>query len=118
MKKALLAVLTVFTLALTAQAESTDKIVLAADAAQHYVCENGKTATAQYFNATDDSGVSIVKLTLDTETYYLPTVRSASGARYSDLHQIEWWTKNDEASLDYDINSDDKTTETSCKVKP
>lgn len=117
MKTTLLAVFSLTLFTLTTQANSADKIVLAASAAQKYVCANGKKATAQYFNATDDSGVSIVKLTLDKKTYYLPTIVSASGARYSDLHQVEWWTKGNEALLDYDIHSDNKKTETSCKTK-
>lgn len=97
-------------------ADSTDKIVLQAKSAQTYMCQDGKTVMAQYFNSTENS-ISIVKLTLDSGTRFLPAVVSGSGSRYTDERDIEWWIKGDEASLDYDLNSDDKTRETTCEVK-
>jgi membrane-bound inhibitor of C-type lysozyme len=62
-----------------------------------YVCECGAEIKARYFSLSDDS-LHFVKVILpDGREYTLPQVVSASGVRYTDEHQLVWWTKGDSA---------------------
>lgn len=62
-----------------------------------YQCGKQKVIT-QYYSLSDNS-LDFVKLKYKHRTYTLPQIVSASGARYSDLHEIEWWTKGDQATF-------------------
>lgn len=77
-----------------------------------YFCDNGKKLAARYYNLSDNS-LSFVKLTLNEKIYTLPQVVSASGVRYTDEHQVEWWSKADKAMLDEDV-TDDKSKLVEC----
>ncbi|EIJ36302.1 MliC family protein [Thiothrix nivea] len=112
--KMILALPLVFMVAL---ANANDDIVLVAEPAQTYVCQDGKSVTAQYFNNTEKT-ISLVKLTMATEARFLPSIVSGSGSRYTDERDIEWWLKGDEASLNYDLHSDDASKTTLCSIKP
>ncbi len=105
-------------LAISSFAHATDpagmeKIELQGSAPITYKCEDNKTVIAQYFNS-EDTGISMVKMTLDSKTNFLPQVVSASGARYTTNMGIEWWTNDDEALLNYDV-TDDKSKTTTCR---
>lgn len=77
-----------------------------------YFCDNGKKLAARYYNLSDNS-LSFVKLTLNGKIYTLPQVVSASGVRYTDEHNVEWWSKGDNALLDEDV-ADDKSKVAEC----
>lgn len=77
-----------------------------------YFCDNGKKMAARYYNLSDNS-LSFVKLTLNGKIYTLPQLVSASGARYTDERQVEWWVKGDKALLDEDV-ADDKSKLVEC----
>lgn len=80
-----------------------------------YDCENGQRATAAYYTLSDGS-LSFVKLALDGQApVTLPAVVSGSGTRYTDLHQIDWWTKGGSASLSMNA-SDDNAPRTNCEI--
>jgi membrane-bound inhibitor of C-type lysozyme len=78
----------------------------------YYQCDNGEKIRASYYNLSDDS-LSFVKLTLKGTPYTLPALISASGVRYTDEHQVEWWQKGNEVMLDEDVR-DDKSPLSTC----
>ena len=65
-----------------------------------YRCEKGDLITAKYYRLSDHS-LNFVKVTMpDGQEYTLPQVVSASGARYTDEHQLVWWIKGDVALVE------------------
>lgn len=63
-----------------------------------YECEQKEKIIARYYTLSDDS-LSFVKLRYKNHSYTLPQIVSASGARYSDLHEVEWWSKGNQATF-------------------
>jgi len=63
-----------------------------------YECNQKEKVIARYYTLSDDS-LSFVKLSFKNHSYTLPQIVSASGARYSDLHEVEWWSKGDQATF-------------------
>jgi len=63
-----------------------------------YECNQKNKVIASYYTLSDDS-LSFVKLSFKNHYYTLPQIVSASGARYSDLHEVEWWNKGDQATF-------------------
>ena len=64
-----------------------------------YNCENGVKIKAEYYSLSDNS-LHFIRITLpDGRVFTLPQVISASGARYTDEREIEWWIKGDSAII-------------------
>ncbi|MFZ0454793.1 MAG: MliC family protein [Ignavibacteriaceae bacterium] len=69
------------------------------DAAAAYNCESGAEIKAEYYSLSDNS-LHFVKIIMpDGKRYTLPQIVSASGARYTDEREIEWWIKGDSAMI-------------------
>lgn len=65
-----------------------------------YRCGPDALITARYYHLSDNS-LSFVKLTFPNgQEYTLPQALSASGARYTDGREIEWWIKGDAAFVE------------------
>ena len=79
----------------------------------NYQCDNNTKMSVRYYNISDNS-LGFVKFKLKGENYTLPNVVSGSGARYTDLHQVEWHEKNDTATMNEDIN-DSQSKQINCK---
>jgi len=59
-----------------------------------YLCEQNQKVQVRYFSLSDES-LNFVKLALpDGKDYTLPQAVSASGARYTDDHEVVWWNKD------------------------
>jgi len=90
-----------------------DALRLLPPALQTYQCSDGSKITAKYYNLSDHS-LGFVKVTIEGVAYTLPTIVSASGARYSDMSKIQWWSSKNEVMLDTDIH-DEQSKEIVCK---
>ena len=78
-------------------AESGLKVIKTSEAL--YKCSDGSSIKTAYY-ALSDNSLNFVKIFLNnSEEYTLPQLVSASGARYSDEHTLEFWIKGDSASL-------------------
>lgn len=65
-----------------------------------YLCEQNKKVQVRYFALSDDS-LNFIKLSLpDGKDYTLPQAVSASGARYTDDHEVVWWNKGKEGFVE------------------
>ncbi|MGS3138118.1 MliC family protein [Aeromonas sanarellii] len=65
-----------------------------------YLCEQNQKVQVRYFSLSDES-LNFVKLALpDGKDYTLPQAVSASGARYTDDHQVVWWNKGKEGFVE------------------
>lgn len=69
------------------------------NAAAVYNCEKGEEIKAEYFSLSDNSLHFVRVILPGGKVYTLPQVVSASGARYTDEREIEWWIKGDSAML-------------------
>lgn len=64
-----------------------------------YQCTDGSLVTAR-FGKLSDKSLNFVKIKMDSEKEYtLPQLISASGARYSDEHSLEFWSKGDRVTI-------------------
>ncbi len=63
-----------------------------------YECSDGSTVKAYFCNLSDDS-LNFVKVNMENKEYTLPQLVSASGARYSDEREVEFWIKGDEVTI-------------------
>lgn len=65
-----------------------------------YLCEQNQKIQVRYFSLSDDS-LNFIKLALpDGKDYTLPQAVSASGARYTDDHEVVWWNKGKEGFVE------------------
>ncbi|MCH7371674.1 MULTISPECIES: MliC family protein [Aeromonas] len=65
-----------------------------------YLCEQNNKVQVRYFALSDDS-LNFIKLSLpDGKDYTLPQAVSASGARYTDDHEVVWWNKGKEGFVE------------------
>ncbi len=79
-----------------------------------YQCNDGTQIIANYYELSDKS-LQFVKLKLKSQQLTLPQGLSASGARYSDGYQFQWWIKGNNATFIKDI-SDQNQKPIECKV--
>ena len=63
-----------------------------------YACADNTKLQVRYYSLSDNS-LDFVKVNLNGKIYTLPHAVSASGAKYSDWHQLTWWTKGDEGTV-------------------
>ncbi len=63
-----------------------------------YECSDGSTVKANFYSLSDDS-LYFVKVSMEDKEYTLPQLVSASGARYSDEREVEFWVKGDEVTI-------------------
>jgi membrane-bound inhibitor of C-type lysozyme len=80
------------------------KLSLKQVAKRNYECDGGQMVAAIYYSLSDNS-LSFVRLKMGDQTKTLPQVESGSGARYTDLQQVEWWIKGEAATLSMDVNN-------------
>ena len=65
-----------------------------------YLCEQNQKVQVRYFSLSDES-LNFVKLALpDGKDYTLTQAVSASGARYTDDHEVVWWNKGKEGFVE------------------
>ena len=95
----------IFSLALCGIASAAEaKLSLKQVAKRNYECDGGQMVRAIYYSLSDNS-LSFVRLKMGDQTKTLPQVESGSGARYTDLQQVEWWIKGEAATLSMDVNN-------------
>jgi membrane-bound inhibitor of C-type lysozyme len=64
-----------------------------------YLCTDGSIVKAR-FGELSDKSLSFVKIKMDNgKEYTLPQLVSASGARYSDERELEFWIKGDRVTI-------------------
>ncbi len=64
-----------------------------------YLCIDGSVVKAR-FGELSDKSLSFVKIKMDNgKEYTLPQLVSASGARYSDEHELEFWIKGNRVTI-------------------
>jgi membrane-bound inhibitor of C-type lysozyme len=68
------------------------------DPTLEYFCSDSRNLTVTYFSAPAPGHARLVA---DDETYELPHVTSASGARFSD-GKVDWWEHGGKAELSRD----------------
>jgi membrane-bound inhibitor of C-type lysozyme len=88
---------------------------LAAEAT--YRAENGEEITVKYYRLDDDSLAFVILELPGGETQTLPQLVSASGARYTDERDYQWWIKGDTARLEVRDESGNWTTRYTCTVE-
>lgn len=65
-----------------------------------YLCEQNKKVQVSYFSLSDQS-LNFIKLALPNgKDYTLPQAVSASGSRYTDDHEVVWWSKGTEGFVE------------------
>ncbi len=65
-----------------------------------YISKDGKVFTAKYGSLEDDT-LNFVKITMpDGKQYTLPQVVSASGVRFTDEREIQWWLHQNSVRID------------------
>lgn len=65
-----------------------------------YLCEQNQKVQVRYFSLSDES-LNFIKLSLPNgKDYTLPQAVSASGARYTDDHEVVWWNKGKEGFVE------------------
>lgn len=95
------------------QPAAADALSVKSNGLAAYKCGDGTSVSAEYFGLSDGT-LFFVKATIGKDSYTLPQVLSASGTRYTDLVNIEWWEHQGEVSLDLDVNSESNEA-TICK---
>lgn len=83
-----------------------------------YDCTDGTTLRATFYGLSDDSLNFVKVVTADGTEYTLPQLVSASGARYSDEHGMEFWTKGDEVTIRTFSPTGDREVLTRGKIRP
>lgn len=63
-----------------------------------YICTDTGYIKADYYSLSDNS-LFFVKLAIGNKILTLPALVSASGVRYTDERDIQWWIKGDNATL-------------------
>lgn len=64
-----------------------------------YLCTDGSVVKAQ-FGELSDKSLRFVKIKMDNgKEYTLPQLISASGARYSDEYELEFWIKGNRVTI-------------------
>jgi membrane-bound inhibitor of C-type lysozyme len=72
-----------------------------------YTCSDGSKVKARFGELSDNS-LTFVKIVMpDGKEFTLPQLVSASGARYSNEHEMEFWIKGDNVTIST-INDDGK----------
>lgn len=72
-------------------------LTLVESGSQVWESETSTAVTVHY--SLSDNSLDLVKLTYDGESYTLPRVVSADGARYTKDMDIVWWESGDTAML-------------------
>ncbi|MDX9827414.1 MAG: MliC family protein [Spirochaetia bacterium] len=64
-----------------------------------YICTDDSLMKVRYYSLTDNSLYFVKIVMSDGNEYTLPQVIAASGARYSDDRNIQFWIKGDSMTL-------------------
>ncbi len=93
------AVILTFLMGSGCKGNSPESISAALGKAYTYVCTDGSTVKAR-FGALSDQSLNFVKvIAADGKEYTLPQLVSASGARYSDERELEFWIKGNRVTM-------------------
>lgn len=77
-----------------------------------YNCDDGRSLVVRHYSLSDHS-LEFIKLSLPGKVHTLPQVVSASGARYSDSDNMQWWAKGENGALNENAR-DEKAQLTQC----
>ncbi|MEQ1913925.1 MAG: MliC family protein [Sideroxydans sp.] len=77
-----------------------------------YNCDDGRSLVVRHYSLSDRS-LEFIKLSLPGKVHTLAHVVSASGARYSDGDNVQWWSKGENGALNENAH-DERARLTQC----
>jgi membrane-bound inhibitor of C-type lysozyme len=99
------------------QRKSTGSISVVVGKEYTYQCTDGSVVKAR-FGELSDKSLGFVKIRMeDGKEYTLPQLVSASGARYSDEHELEFWIKGNQVTISKMNESGEWKVETEGETK-
>lgn len=98
MKKIKLLLLLISFISIAESATLRNKLHVKLLSSVNYQCADKTKLSVRYYSLSDNS-LYFVKIKLDTKGYTLPQTGAGSGVKYSDGHQMTWWTKGEEGTV-------------------